>query len=110
MRRKQIINCRCLWCKLAFTVPLWRIVEGEKNGHRRGVFCSEPCRRKVFKSWLLLGMRRDKEYQLLLRERAKLRRLVQQVDGNSSFKICRRKIESIGYVSSVRGLISSAEN
>ncbi len=47
-----------------------------KAGHRRGITCSNPCRQKQFKLWMLIGMKKDVEYQALLRERKKLRAFV----------------------------------
>lgn len=70
------ITRTCIYCHEEFLYPLYRIRHGIKEGHRRGVFCSDPCRFKQYKVWLTAGMRRDKEYQALLKEREKMRQLV----------------------------------
>lgn len=73
------VKCRCLFCKSVFYVPYCRIMDlSAPNATRRGVACSNQCRQKLFKGWMLAGMKRDKEFQALKREREKLRRLVRQ--------------------------------
>jgi hypothetical protein len=72
------VKCRCLWCKTVFHVSAYRLTDLSSGAHRRGVACSNICRVKLFKSWMLAGMKRDKEYQALLRDREKLRRLVRE--------------------------------
>ena len=72
------VKCRCLFCKEVFYVPHHRLFDFSSGATRRGVACSNQCRIKLFRGWMLLGMDRDKEFQALKREREKLRRLVRQ--------------------------------
>lgn len=76
--RHAPVKCRCLYCKTVFYVPYCRIMDLTSGATRRGVACSNQCRMKLFRSWMLLGMSRDKEFQALKREREKLRRLVRE--------------------------------
>lgn len=78
MKRSTLIKCRCLYCHQEFYLSAHRLTDFSSGAHRRGVACSNPCRMKLFRGWMLLGMNRDKEYQGYLKERAKLRALVRQ--------------------------------
>jgi hypothetical protein len=70
------VKCRCLFCKAIFYMPYFRIMDLSSGATRRGVACSNYCRQKLFKGWMLAGMKRDKEFQSLIREREKIRRAV----------------------------------
>jgi len=80
MKRGAQVKCRCLFCKEVFYVPLWRLLDLSHGATRRGVACSQQCRVKLFRGWMMLGMKRDKEFQMLKRERENLRRLVRHHD------------------------------
>lgn len=77
MKRQRPVKCQCLWCHEVFYIRHHRLVDLSSGAHRRGIACSNPCRIKLLRSWLMVGMERDRDYQALLKERAKLRALVQ---------------------------------
>jgi len=85
------VKCKCLWCKEVFYVHYYRLFQRSTGSVRRGVACSDQCRKKVFRSWILLGMERDGEYQALKRERDKLRRLVMEQQKRKGGKNGRRE-------------------
>lgn len=76
MATSRRIKRTCLYCRGQFKVVPSYLFREDSDGRRRGITCSDPCRRNQLKKWILLGMNRDKEYQSFLRERAKLRKLV----------------------------------
>lgn len=78
MRKQRPIKCHCLFCRTIFYLPLWRVLDLSDGRTQRGVACSPQCWRRIYKAWMMLGSKRDKEFQALMREREKLRRLVRQ--------------------------------
>ena len=65
---------RCEFCLAQFTIERRRMTDRSSGAHRRGVYCSEQCRRKGM--WLQPVTK--EKVNAILKDRAALRRIVRE--------------------------------